>query len=490
MFGQQLFTLLAQVDSAMSPANSPASNSGDVMNLAFGGLLIFAVFILPFILGAFLSKALRMPNHGFSIGLILAAVIGSALTIGLGEPRYGVDIKGGTILKYEIDKSVKVDVGQSDPQATGDTRVRARDLVPSLTQRINPTGTKEIVIRPMGEDQIEIIVPNVDQLEIAEIKRIVQQAGILKFRIVANAFDHGAVIERAQKQAASTDLLQRLNNEVLDENGTVVGLWQEVGRDPRVREGVRPLYSPVSRGDVIRDSKTGRILNFPTNLERELGVEKWLAKENIENIDLLMSLVGNNKPFEVVTGDDLSTISKGTGKDGAPIVQFGLNPAGASRLYQLTVRNEPTENVYRHMAIILDGRVLSAPRLNGAISDQGLIEGNFSNEEVDFLINILRSGSLPAALGKNQSVKKLSARYLEQIRSTRASERRLLLWPLLCSSSQFITVLRIDRLHRSIAQLGDGLREHDFDPAADYPSWPGRFGAHRGYVGGRKRAGL
>ncbi len=137
----------------MSPANTTASNSGDVMNLAFGGLLIFAVFILPFILGAFVSKSLRMPNHGFSIGLILAAVIGAGLTIGLGEPRYGVDIKGGTILKYEIDKTVKSTSRKTIRKSNGDTRVRARDLVPSLTQRINPTGTKEIVIRPMGEDQ-------------------------------------------------------------------------------------------------------------------------------------------------------------------------------------------------------------------------------------------------------------------------------------------------------------------------------------------------
>ena len=42
---------------------------------------------------------------------------------------------------------------------------------------MNPTGTSEIVIRPYGTNQIEIIVPDADDPEIARIKGLIETAG-------------------------------------------------------------------------------------------------------------------------------------------------------------------------------------------------------------------------------------------------------------------------------------------------------------------------
>ncbi|MFM8323583.1 MAG: protein translocase subunit SecDF, partial [Pirellulaceae bacterium] len=151
--------MLAQV-AAATPA--PAAGSGDAVgSLLMALLFALLVFVLPFILGNWISKAIRMPSHATSLGIILAAVIGAGLILWRGELRKGPDISGGTILVYEIDRSVQ---DGSDLSA----RASATQLVPALTDRLNPTGTKEIVIRPYGEDQIEIIVPQVDQLEVAE----------------------------------------------------------------------------------------------------------------------------------------------------------------------------------------------------------------------------------------------------------------------------------------------------------------------------------
>ncbi len=52
------------------------------------------------------------------------------------------------------------------------------------------------------------------------------------------------------------------------------------------------------------------------------------------------------------------------------------------------------------MAILLDNRILSAPNLNQPISNDGVITGNFTRAEAEFLQKILQSGSLPAALNK------------------------------------------------------------------------------------------
>ena len=50
------------------------------------------------------------------------------------------------------------------------------------------------------------------------------------------------------------------------------------------------------------------------------------------------------------------------------------------------------------MAIVLDGRVMSAPVIRARITDSGVIEGNYTIEEAEDLALILRAGALPASL--------------------------------------------------------------------------------------------
>src|SRR5262249_39775767 len=83
-----------------------------------------------------------------------------------------------------------------------------------------------------------------------------------------------------------------------------------------------------------------------------------------------------------------------------PGVAFTLDKTGAALLAELTRKNVPSEEdgrsppLKRHLAIILDGLVTSAPTINSEISSHGQITGDFSEEEVDNLVNILRAGAL------------------------------------------------------------------------------------------------
>ncbi len=95
----------------------------------------------------------------------------------------------------------------------------------------------------------------------------------------------------------------------------------------------------------------------------------------------------------VVTGRDLKNARPSQGQFNQPVVQFTMTPAGGQAFGQAT-----GANVGRGLAIVLDGRVVSAPRINSRINDSGIIEGNFSQQEVDDLSTVLRSGALPASL--------------------------------------------------------------------------------------------
>ncbi|HXU47172.1 MAG TPA: protein translocase subunit SecD [Thermoanaerobaculia bacterium] len=95
----------------------------------------------------------------------------------------------------------------------------------------------------------------------------------------------------------------------------------------------------------------------------------------------------------VITGRDLKDARPGQGKMGQPVVNFSLSPDGSKVFGQITGANIGTG-----LAIILDGRVVSAPVINARIEDQGMIEGNFTEQEATDLCTVLRSGALPAGI--------------------------------------------------------------------------------------------
>src|SRR5262252_924327 len=104
-------------------------------------------------------------------------------------------------------------------------------------------------------------------------------------------------------------------------------------------------------------------------------------------------LVNNQVPdgMEVVPG--ASGSSTPADENNQPAVSFTLSNEGGRKFGKVT-----GENVGRQLAIILDGRVQSAPRIESRIQNEGRITGSFTPDEVQNLSLILRSGALPATM--------------------------------------------------------------------------------------------
>lgn len=352
-------------------------------------LVVLALFTLPFLFGNFMAKRLRMPTIAGRIGFAVFVIAATLIVCFKANWRvpYGVDISGGTILVYEVLKST----------SNNSEAVDADAVVTALQNRLNPSGTKEISIRPYGESQIEVVVPVTDPFAVDGIKKAIREAGQLKFRIVANQRDHALIIQAAQKLAQSSAPTQR---DVYSDDKRLVGEWYEVGRNdkPAGSDRIYPLRTSVM-GYVVRNSRTGEFISPPSLPDEEYAFERWLASQKIESVDVLMALErSETSRYAEVSGDDLSNAKFKYDNNGMPAVEFDLNTVGAGKMFKLTLANQPDGNFFRQMAIILDNRVLSAPRLNSAISTSGVIEGNFTREEVDFIVDILRAGKLPAAL--------------------------------------------------------------------------------------------
>jgi preprotein translocase subunit SecD len=96
----------------------------------------------------------------------------------------------------------------------------------------------------------------------------------------------------------------------------------------------------------------------------------------------------------MVSGESLTNAQPSFGQSGEPVVSFRFDAAGGRRFADAT-----TENVNRPFAIVLDGKIITAPNIREPIRDgAGIITGNFTTQSATDLALLLRAGALPAPL--------------------------------------------------------------------------------------------
>jgi SecD/SecF fusion protein len=227
-------------------------------------------------------------------------------------------------------------------------------LVAAVSRRVNPGGQKEVTVRRYGLDQLEVIVPEVDQSEVDLIKRVVSSAGVLEFRITANPEDprHKQVIELASRSPGTT----------VSEGGRQIGRW--------VQLDTAKINPAEDGGLVTRTMPDGR-------------VEVLVVLDRFD-----------------VTGGYLTRASSSYDSNLQPCVNFSFNSSGAALFGTLTGQNlpDPANRLTSRLGILLDETLLSAPTIRSTISGDGQITGSFKQSDVDFLVGVLNAGSLPAAL--------------------------------------------------------------------------------------------
>jgi preprotein translocase subunit SecD len=96
----------------------------------------------------------------------------------------------------------------------------------------------------------------------------------------------------------------------------------------------------------------------------------------------------------IVSGTEFRDAQPSTDVNGRPDVSFTLTTSGGNNFYKYT-----SANIGKSMAIVLDNTIRSVATINGAIRDQGVIEGGgITKEEAQNLSLMLRTGALPASI--------------------------------------------------------------------------------------------
>ncbi len=160
------------------------------------------------------------------------------------------------------------------------------------------------------------------------------------------------------------------------------------------REGVDRILIEVPG---LQDTtKVKELLGATAKLEFQLVADPGDPPSEFEQLPQVQG--GGTIPVQkqvMVAGEDLVDAQPSfDSRSGEPDVNFRFNLRGGQRFGQVT-----SENVGKLFAIVLDGKVISAPRILGPITGgSGQITGNFTVEQADNLAVLLRAGALPAKL--------------------------------------------------------------------------------------------
>jgi len=95
----------------------------------------------------------------------------------------------------------------------------------------------------------------------------------------------------------------------------------------------------------------------------------------------------------IISGEELQSAQRGSDQYGRPAVNFSLTSSAGDKFGRFT-----EASVGKRLAIVLDGKIQSAPSINSRITTSGIIEGSFTIEEANDLAVMLQSGALPAGL--------------------------------------------------------------------------------------------
>ena len=201
------------------------------------------------------------------------------------------------------------------------------------------------------------------------------------------------------KAAATPKFALNKNNAVKGEDAQMAALkkmhpllsmLQTIPGDALSLVGYANVRDTADINKIIYGQLAKQILPSDLKLLWSAKPEEGLNKKNVYGLYALKITTSDGRaPLE---GDVVTTAKDDFDEHGRPRVSMTMNSEGAREWAALT-----KANVGKAIAIVLDGVVYSAPRVDGEISGgQSSISGNFTIEDTKDLANTLKSGRMPA----------------------------------------------------------------------------------------------
>jgi len=260
-------------------------------------------------------------------------------------------------------------------------RDNAADTVVTLPSERERALTRIRDRYPDLSDQLDAVIETYDFYsenrnsldDTADLKRLVQAAGVLSFRITVDPAGAGTSIYTHPEES-------RLREKLVDAGPTQAGT-----RDAR--------WFKLNKLESWFDSVDGYDSMIADPAAYFASRYKYVVEEYEGEYYMLC---WDTRGLRMTQDDGrwkVDSSRRSVDQLGRPAIGFGMDAAGANRLGELTGPNAGS-----NMAVLLDDEVYTAPRLNSRITNSGIIEGDFSPEEIDYIVRVLTAGSLQAKI--------------------------------------------------------------------------------------------
>jgi preprotein translocase subunit SecD len=272
---------------------------------------------------------------------------------------------------------------------------QAKDII---LRRVDELGLREAAVSSRDEDII-VEVPGEDEKSFATIREIISQTARLEFKMLDDDTDFFGGIQKSAKEETLPEGLEfKIENAPVgkDDEGstkTKANTFAVLAKQPKetTTQTLQRMREWVSTLDVPADREVGygvekRVVDEVTLREEESGIRTYFLKSRAE-----------------ITGDMIREAvaqpEQSQGSMGGWHVSITFTDAGGRIFERIT-----GANIKRRFAIILDGRVSSAPVIQGRIAGgHGQITMGSGDPEAQLrdsknLELVLRSGALPAPI--------------------------------------------------------------------------------------------
>ena len=297
----------------------------------------------------------------------------------------GLDLQGGSHLVLEV--QIEQMISERLTGLVDEVRAKLRG------EKIGYTGLKTIG----GAAQVQLTNPETLERASALIREIDKQLELVttpEGRIEARL--SGAARDDLTKAAVSQSI--EIVRRRIDETGTREPTIQRQGSD-RVLVQLPGINDPERVKALL-----GKTAKLTFHLLDPTVAPEVARREGVPPTSMLLpsdELTAEGKPVNeyvvrkrVILSGDLLVDSKPSFQDNQPVVSFKFDAVGARRFGEIT-----KENVGKPFAIVLDGKVISAPVIREPIlGGSGIISGSFTTQSASDLALLLRAGALPAPM--------------------------------------------------------------------------------------------
>ncbi len=295
----------------------------------------------------------------------------------------GLDLQGGSYLLLEIDNSPVIE------QKLQNTSTLIKVYFKEKGIRIGNLNLTKEKIKFSVEDQFKQEVLNDFKNENSDINPYYPRFKSHQFDIIDTGnfleltFSNQGLVElKTSSQDQALEIVRRR----IDEIGTNEPNILKRGND-RVLVELPGLDDPKRIKSLLGKTANLTFRFVSKNDEDSFGVEKLVYEDGL-NEDFVSKRI-------ILSGDNLLDAQpRMNNQTNETVVSFTLDRVGAKRFGKAT-----SSNIGRQLAIVLDGKIISAPVIRDTIaSGNGQISGGFTFQTATDLALLLRSGALPAPL--------------------------------------------------------------------------------------------